>query len=220
MDSSIISAKQNQLFKEKIAKMLVTENYDLTGYSLGVAKQRDRINTNSAMNLFMNNISPHCHHLHIMTECNKNFIKKTVLICVKLLKINMSVNLIPLLLFKREQLRRDTKKELVKVLKSITRSVLFLYTFVVFCYVNICYIKPILKYNHNTGQIVSILVSSFSIAFEYPHKRQLINSFLMPKVIEALGNIIHKRGIPVNDIPHLQHLVFATSIGIISVVFN
>ena len=138
------------------------------------------------------------------------------------MKVYAFVHFIPLLLYKRKQLRENPKQVLKKTFKAWLHSMLFTMFGMYFARSGWCDAIKL-----GSGKITpwknSLLIgfaSFMGFIFEYPSRRQEITMFVFPRSLEVVPKtILEEYGIYLK-IPFLKNFIFAIGVGIFAYLMN
>ena len=100
-------------------------------------------------------------------------------------KMYLVIHILPVLLFKRKELRKDPLKVLSKVFKGWSRSMLFILLFPFAAKVTPCYLKKYIGFQAFGGAVGATL-STLGIFFEQGARKTEITMYVLPRWFEGM----------------------------------
>ena len=131
------------------------------------------------------------------------------------MKIYTVVHILPTLIFKMKQLKKEPKKVLKRMIINWTRSVLFLTISCIVPPIARCYWS---KWGPKTDRMRAGLPGVFSVMigclFETQGRQREIGLFLLPKSIAGIYSMLYVRGL-VPALPNIEVLILILALGFI-----
>ncbi|CDW84220.1 UNKNOWN [Stylonychia lemnae] len=112
------------------------------------------------------------------------------------LKIYVVIHIIPTIIFKHKQLRKDPIPTLKRMLINYIRSVLFLTLACALPPILQCYTSKLFGRTNRDASLLSLTISSIvGVFFETVQRQREIGLFLLPKAIPGLYSFFYVRGL-------------------------
>eukprot|EP00347_Sterkiella_histriomuscorum_P018590 403344932 len=158
-----------------------------------------------------------CTHVHPEQTCLQYDWMKLQQIGGTALKVYIVIHIIPTLIFKHKQLRKDPWPTIKKMLINYFRSVMFLTLVCALPPILQCYFSKLFGKTNRDVSLLSVTFSSFiGVLFETVHRQREIGLFLLPKAIPALYSFFQIRGLA----PQLNNIeipILILAVGLIGV---
>jgi len=161
-----------------------------------------------------------CHHLHPGTSCPHIIFLRGLHVLKLSLKYFIPIHLIPLLLFKRKDLKNHPKKTLLHALHKYVNSILYMTCGCSIIFISQCFLKNYTNLSPTAITAIGpVFGSGLGSLFENESRRQELCLFVLPRVLELIWLLLKHRKI-VGDFPIGTNLVFALAMGIISYYYH
>ena len=121
-------------------------------------------------------------------------------------------HVLPVLIFKLKQLKRDPVNILKHLIESIIRSVCFGCSTIGVTQYGLCIFNKIFKKTTRLNWLFISTLSSASIFIEASSRRGELALYLLPKAMESIWNIMKKYGFPLR-IKYFEVFLFGIAMG-------
>ena len=160
-----------------------------------------------------------CELYHPGFSCTTYGLHKSFLTAVTKYKYYIPFHLIPLLLFKRKDLRKHPVSTLMKALVHYIRSLLFMTTTIGLLYFFCCIIRKIKGKMDSSNELFSAFLGSLIVIIESAGRREEISLFIFPRFLESFWNLLKHRKI-VKPVANGENLLFGFAMGLIAYFYQ
>jgi len=159
-----------------------------------------------------------CKHIHDGT-CLMDNMKRWARTLKSVSGYYIPFHVIPLLLFKRKQLRKNPVATLKHALVGYIKSLIFMASYVSTVTLTVCILRNLFKTLHPAVQMTAGATAAFQILWEAPSRRDEITLFIFPRFLEVVWNFLKKRKY-VKDVQAGQNMMFALAMSAIVYFFH
>ncbi len=136
------------------------------------------------------------------------------------LKVYVVIHILPTLIFRYKQLKKDPIPTFKKMMSSYARSVAFLTLACSLPPILLCYCTRLYGSTNRVSSMMAVTLAAVSGTIcESDHRRREIGLFMLPKAIAAVYSALISRGI-IPDVKNLETVVLIIAIGLIGVASN
>ncbi|OMJ82084.1 hypothetical protein SteCoe_17301 [Stentor coeruleus] len=123
-------------------------------------------------------------------------------------------HVLPVIIFKLKQLKKDPIPTLTHMFVNVIRSVLFGCSIMGVIRYTMCRTHQLFNGTSHINWIIIGILSSLTIFFEAKSRRGELTLYLIPRVIETVWNVMKKYGFPIR-IKFFEVLIFGFAMGIL-----
>ena len=158
------------------------------------------------------------HGDNTIQSCNWTMLLSLTKWFQKTWKIYLIAHLIPIVLYKKHEVRQNPLKLIGKILLGFIKSHAFILANCVAMKLIFC--KVVSKNKHPLNHWLQTLFFTSSIFFESSGRMEEIAIWVLPRFLELVWNYIKKRGILEKNVPGFLSVMFALSVGVFCELYN
>eukprot|EP01017_Pseudomicrothorax_dubius_P040514 TRINITY_DN6345_c0_g1_i1.p1 TRINITY_DN6345_c0_g1~~TRINITY_DN6345_c0_g1_i1.p1 ORF type:complete len:202 (-),score=48.24 TRINITY_DN6345_c0_g1_i1:171-776(-) len=148
-------------------------------------------------------------------SCEQASIVKFFSVFQKFTKYYIPIHFIPLILFKRKQLREKPLKTLLHTLIGYVKSLCFLSSYVAILRYVLCRMQNLRRtIDYKNLLVANMFAAPISAYFEPEGRRREIALFALPRFLEGLWNYL-KLTRDLKPIPYAENVIFGIAMGLI-----
>jgi MFS-type transporter involved in bile tolerance (Atg22 family) len=137
-----------------------------------------------------------CSHVHPSQTCLQYDVMKFTAILKTSLKVYVVIHILPTVIFKYKQLKKDPLPTIKKMMYAYAKSVAFLTLACSLPPILLCYCTKAYGKTNRVSSMISVTLAAITgVLCETEHRRREIGLFLWPKAISAFYNALVVRGI-------------------------
>mmetsp|Transcript_12183 Transcript_12183/g.13895 ORF Transcript_12183/g.13895 Transcript_12183/m.13895 type:complete len:201 (-) Transcript_12183:56-658(-) len=155
----------------------------------------------------------HCKYIHDNT-CEYDAFVRFFGVIKNSMKFYIPIHLIPVIIFKLKKMRKEPLKVLYGFVKNVTRSCLFLATYMTLLKYGLCFFKNLIGVNRPLNVILAGLWTFPGMFWEADGRRTEMGLYFLSPFIEGIWKWFDKRGM-VTPIKNGDVYLFAITMGII-----
>jgi len=160
-----------------------------------------------------------CKVFHPGTSCEMEAIKRWFKVFRATYKYYIPIHLIPFLLFKLKQVRKEPKKTISRAFLQYIKSICFMASYIAILKYTLCAAKNIRHKVDEFNGTLGAFLAAWSVFFETESRRVEIALFIMTRFFETLWNYLKHRGY-VKPIWSGENIVFGLAMGIIAYFYH
>jgi len=160
-----------------------------------------------------------CKSVHSHCGCLAYSFEKFLLVLKKVWAFYIPIHVIPILLFKRKELRNKPREIILKTLFRYLKSLLFMSSCIGIIYLTLCTTVTLRKKFDGFNMALATFNMSWSVLLEAESRRDEICLYILPRFLESFWNFLKHRKI-MKPIAGGENLLFGLATGLMAYYYH